>query len=357
MSNNPLKFVDPTGLDYIYLNDNNGANWQGHAAVIVGNDDIGYTYYSKDGKHPEDPTSRTARGNHRVVIKRGELGDFLKSEEIAGRYEKIIRIETTQDQDEAMKKIAEEDWDTEYDFSTNNCGDLAKNVGIAGGLLNKWDGTVYGVTRPNTLKKRVQEAAFISSLKHTLRRFWDKVTGHQDSLPDTSNNDNPQPSKESDSDDRKTNDSDKKQKDTSNKSQESESGSIICTELYRQGLMAEEIYRADELFGRMVETNFPLVKEGYLIIARPIVNAMRKSASFTVMVNKFAKPWSRQMAYMIGASDEQNLAGAVIMILGVPLCFVIGFLYKYAILLEIMILIFLFRRTAKGIVWNLHGIK
>ena len=47
--NNPLGATDPDGRDVALLNDRSGAAGAGHNAVVVGNDNDGWVYYSKDG--------------------------------------------------------------------------------------------------------------------------------------------------------------------------------------------------------------------------------------------------------------------------------------------------------------------
>ena len=50
--NNPLKYIDPDGRDIIVLRNSAGAgpgNLVEHAAVLIGNNDKGWTYISKDG--------------------------------------------------------------------------------------------------------------------------------------------------------------------------------------------------------------------------------------------------------------------------------------------------------------------
>lgn len=45
--NNPVKFVDPTGMvpeDIIFILDKEAANEYGHIAVLVGNEKTGWTY-------------------------------------------------------------------------------------------------------------------------------------------------------------------------------------------------------------------------------------------------------------------------------------------------------------------------
>ena len=96
---------------------------------------------------------------------------------------------------------------------------------------------------------------------------------------------------------------------------------IICTELHRQGLMPDHIYKADQLYGATVH---PLTLRGYHLWARPIVSLMRKSESFTHFVNIFAEPWSRQMAYEMGYLEEGSWTGKIFMSVGEPFSFTVG---------------------------------
>lgn len=46
---NPVRTIDIDGRDIIVLNDREGARGTGHAAVLIGSDETGWTYISKDG--------------------------------------------------------------------------------------------------------------------------------------------------------------------------------------------------------------------------------------------------------------------------------------------------------------------
>lgn len=46
---NPIRTIDIDGRDIIVLNDREGARGTGHAAVLIGSDETGWTYISKDG--------------------------------------------------------------------------------------------------------------------------------------------------------------------------------------------------------------------------------------------------------------------------------------------------------------------
>jgi hypothetical protein len=101
---------------------------------------------------------------------------------------------------------------------------------------------------------------------------------------------------------------------------DSSEGTIICTELYKQGLMDAWIYEADSQFGEYLKNNRPEVMAGYHYLARPIVSLMRKSRYFTYLVNFFAKPWSYEMSYRVGAREKGDFTGSVVMFVGIPIC-------------------------------------
>jgi hypothetical protein len=92
---------------------------------------------------------------------------------------------------------------------------------------------------------------------------------------------------------------------------------VICTELYRQGFMTNEIREADEEFGRIISSTSPETMIGYHYWAIPIVGLMKKSSLFSRIVWFVAKPWAYQMAYEMGVIDKGNLAGKILMRFGI----------------------------------------
>lgn len=98
-------------------------------------------------------------------------------------------------------------------------------------------------------------------------------------------------------------------------------GKVICTELFKQGLLDPVWYRADEKFAAIVPAN---VRIGYLMWAQPTVLLMRKSHMFTKTVSFLAIPWAKQMAYEMGATDEGSKFGKILMYIGMPVCGVLG---------------------------------
>ena len=115
--------------------------------------------------------------------------------------------------------------------------------------------------------------------------------------------------------------------------------SFICAELYRQGLMAPTIYQADELFGALLKEKYPLVLAGYQFWARPIVKHMRESKTFTRFIYRIAKPWTYEMAHLMGARKKGDLAGIVLMSVGMVVCFLIGAIITNVFWIDYLLLI------------------
>jgi RHS repeat-associated protein len=108
-------------------------------------------------------------------------------------------------------------------------------------------------------------------------------------------------------------------------------GSIICTELHRQGLMDDATYRIDEDFGRALESKAPFVLVGYRFLARPIVLEMQESRSFTLVVFAATKPWVNEMAHIMGSHHQVDIVGLLIMLIGIPLAALVGIFIMYPI--------------------------
>jgi hypothetical protein len=95
-------------------------------------------------------------------------------------------------------------------------------------------------------------------------------------------------------------------------------GTVICTELYRQGYYPDHIYQADVTYGMNIRMNRPEVYWGYRFLAEPIVRRMKRSEAFTALIAFFAVPWARNMA------GEKNLTGALVSLIGEPICAFVG---------------------------------
>jgi hypothetical protein len=95
----------------------------------------------------------------------------------------------------------------------------------------------------------------------------------------------------------------------------SSGGKVICTELYRQGLMSKDLYRKDQRFGAMLSILDPELMHGYHILAEPVVKLMKKSKFFTMfIIRPVVMPWALYM------SGQNNKLGAIIHYVGSFIC-------------------------------------
>lgn len=93
-------------------------------------------------------------------------------------------------------------------------------------------------------------------------------------------------------------------------------GSVVCTELLRQGKMSKELYALDIAFARK-EMSITTLR-GYRFWAIPFVKAMRKSESLSRIAALFAVSRARHI------SGERNLVGFLTRKTFEPICFIIG---------------------------------
>ncbi len=113
--NDPINGKDPRGEDVVVLN-TQFAPGVDHQAILVGTDDTGWVYISRDGY-----------GQGHSFETYDTLSDALSSEEIGGRYDEAYRLETTLEQDEKILIEGILETAENYDFVGNNCGDLVKD--------------------------------------------------------------------------------------------------------------------------------------------------------------------------------------------------------------------------------------
>lgn len=98
-------------------------------------------------------------------------------------------------------------------------------------------------------------------------------------------------------------------------------GSVLCTELCRQGLLPDEIYEADSEYGRQVDL---ITIRGYHSWGIPLARAMRKSKIVTYMTKPLINMWAYHMAFKMGVVEKDNLGGIILEAIGLPLCKWIG---------------------------------
>jgi len=115
-------------------------------------------------------------------------------------------------------------------------------------------------------------------------------------------------------------------------------GCIICTKLYQMGLMDEQTFIADQMFGEALRATDPEVYWGYIRWAKHVVNWLsgdtpnvmiwirdpekrrkRELELTTKITHRIATPWAQHMQYLMGMREKDNLAGRIIMGIGKPI--------------------------------------
>jgi len=97
---------------------------------------------------------------------------------------------------------------------------------------------------------------------------------------------------------------------------------VICTELYHQGLIPEAWFVADSTYANLQID--PATRAAYLAWAQPFVRLMQRSRWVTAAVRPFAVAWAKHMAYVMGASPDDSALGRFLDTTGVPLHRAIG---------------------------------
>jgi hypothetical protein len=98
-------------------------------------------------------------------------------------------------------------------------------------------------------------------------------------------------------------------------------GKVLCTELYKRGLLPEEVYLADRATGLEMPLN---IVSGYHFWAIPLVKAMNKNKFLFSCLKPLVTCWAYQMAYKKGVVEKSNVTGRILEFIGVPICSLIG---------------------------------
>jgi len=100
----------------------------GHNAALVGNDQDGWLYGSKNGEE-----FKFFGADNNELKRFPTLQDFLGSDE-GKRYDRIARMPTTRDQDMAMQREGIKSINREYNLGSGSCAQYADDVIQAGGI-------------------------------------------------------------------------------------------------------------------------------------------------------------------------------------------------------------------------------
>ena len=102
-------------------------------------------------------------------------------------------------------------------------------------------------------------------------------------------------------------------------------GTVICTELHRQGYIDDAIYATESRYG---STLAPECMIGYRKWAWPLVKKMRKSKLVTYITYIIVRPVMQEMAHRVDNDYHSSFIGSLMLLIGKPLCYVIGCLSK-----------------------------
>lgn len=139
----PLQSIDPRGMDVAVVVDNNTVpvfgRYGGHAGVLIGNDNSGWDYYSKDGM--VNGVQQDTHGTYATLEK------FFSAQ--GERYKTGEVFETNPVLDARMKRWAEQHLKDEFNRYRNNCGDFVYGVLKAGFI--KTNPPTMSISIPNDM--------------------------------------------------------------------------------------------------------------------------------------------------------------------------------------------------------------
>jgi hypothetical protein len=96
---------------------------------------------------------------------------------------------------------------------------------------------------------------------------------------------------------------------------------IICNELYNQGFLPQDIWKADERYGNMMFESHPTLVLGYMMWAKNVVKFMKEKPKYSKWIYKVVKPWTEHMAYEMGELPNDNFIGKIIHNVGKQYCY------------------------------------
>ena len=156
--NNPIMFTDPTGMSkddiIILLGNKRSGHWTGHMAMLIGDDNNGWMYYSMDGgdstytdRHTIETFKTIKEFNespysaYRSNYDKGKVTDAETDNKgnVIQRYDEAYRIKATPEQDALMNEAAKKETHSKYselNIGGNNCTQNVRSALDAAGLKN-----------------------------------------------------------------------------------------------------------------------------------------------------------------------------------------------------------------------------
>lgn len=142
-----MNAIDPDGKDIIVLMDPKSVIGFGHAAVLIGNEKDGWTYYSKDGANNSSRMSGAPYPQEETNF--ATIEDFNKAtvtKDYHG-YSERTRYSTSAEQDDKAKKAMSTAVNSYYNLFTSNCVQAVSKALEAAGLNPGYDlSVIYYVT-------------------------------------------------------------------------------------------------------------------------------------------------------------------------------------------------------------------
>jgi hypothetical protein len=94
-------------------------------------------------------------------------------------------------------------------------------------------------------------------------------------------------------------------------------GTIICGELHRQGFISDRKRRYGAMYGKNVGRE---VYQGYLIAAEPVVERMKHSKPYTMLIAFFALPAINEIISRVNPRVKGSIFGSVVLHFGIQYC-------------------------------------
>ena len=106
-------------------------------------------------------------------------------------------------------------------------------------------------------------------------------------------------------------------------------GTVICTALHELGRLSDEVYALDAAFGLRVNSEDPMLGDGYRLWATSVANYIKGdsigSKIALTIVSPVAKAWAAEMAHVMRPEEyKPNVFGKALMAIGHPICRMIG---------------------------------
>jgi RHS repeat-associated protein len=172
VGNNPVNRLDPLGLDAIVLLDQKAVARQGHIATLIGDNNTGWTYYSRNG-YGRGPLND---GNGDTIIRAFRTYNDFATSEFANRYDFLYHIKTSKDEDLAMTTYGDANAREKYHSilpPSNNCADLTEETLEAGGHkicgYNQYPVAIRGIYIGSP---EVPKFLFQNLIKSGMGRLW-----------------------------------------------------------------------------------------------------------------------------------------------------------------------------------------